>query len=225
MKLASLGVILAAISAFAGPVRSSPDQTSPQEIVARLEKNLRSLTSFQADFEQTSTSSSLSTPLRERGRLAVKKDDMMRWDYTDPEKKTFLFNAGLLQSYFPEDNQLWRQKVDPEEFESDIPAILTGKARLAERYDIEASPFPGSTPGSPQLRLTPKAEEDGSFILIEIDPAAWMLRRAVLFDWAGNKTEFVFSRFKANPRLDARFFEIKVPPDCEIIDGEPPRKK
>ena len=143
----------------------------------------------------------------------------MRWDYTDPEKKTFVFNAGLLQSYFPEDNQLWRQKLAPEDYEGDIPAILTGKARLAERYNVEASPFPGAGPGSPQLKLTPKAEEDDSFILIEIDPATWMLRRAVLFDWAGNKTEFAFSRFKANPRLDARFFEIKVPPDCEIIDG------
>ena len=149
----------------------------------------------------------------------------MRWDYTDPERKTFVFNAGLLLSWFPEDNQLWRQRIPPEDFEGDIPAILTGKARLAERYDVQTSPFPGSGPGAPQLRLTPKSDPDGSIILVEIDPSTWMLRRAVLFDWAGNKTEFVFSRFKANPRLGAGQFEIKVPPDCEIIDGEPPRKK
>lgn len=209
----------------AAPFSSARAQATPREIVARFEKAILSLTAFQADFEQTSSSSSLSTPLREKGRLTVKKDDLMRWDYTDPEKKSFVFNAGLLQSYFPEDNQLWRQRLAPEDYEGDIPAILTGKARLAERYNVEASPFPGASPGSPQLKLTPKAEEDDSFILIEIDPANWMLRRAVLFDWAGNKTEFAFSRFKANPRLDARFFEIKVPADCEIIDGEPPRKK
>ena len=215
-------VAIVALAALA----SAPVQTSPREIVARFEKTLLGLASFQADFEQTSSSSSLSTPLREKGRLTVKKDDLMRWDYTDPEKKTFVFNAGLLQSYFPEDNQLWRQKLAPEDYEGDIPSILTGKARLAERYNVEASPFPGATPGTPQLKLTPKAEgEEDSFILIEIDPSSWMLRRAVLLDWAGNRTEFVFSRFKANPRLDARFFEIKVPADCEIIDGEPPRKK
>jgi outer membrane lipoprotein carrier protein len=208
-----------------GILPSFSAQTSPREIVARFEKALLSLTAFQADFEQTSSSSSLSTPLREKGRLTVKKDDLMRWDYTEPEKKTFVFNAGLLQSYFPEDNQLWRQRLATEDYEGDIPSILTGKARLAERYNVEASPFPGASPGSPQFKLTPKAEEDDSFILIEIDPANWMLHRAVLFDWAGNKTEFTFSRFKANPRLDARFFEIKVPAGCEIIDGEPPRKK
>ncbi len=214
------------MAALVCPAPFAHTQGTPPEIVARFEKALRSLTSFQADFVQTSTSSSLSTPLREQGRLAFKKDDLMRWDYTAPEKKTFVFNAGLLQSYFPEDNQLWRQRIAPEEYETAIPAILMGRARLAETYAVEASPFPGATPGTPQLKLTPKAEgEEGSFILIEIDPATWMLRRAVLFDWAGNKTEFAFSRFKANPRLDVRFFEIKIPPDCEIIDGEPPRKK
>jgi outer membrane lipoprotein carrier protein len=225
MFLRIAGLVLSALPALATPLPCAAAQSTPREIVARFEKNLRSLTSFQADFEQTSSSSSLSTPLREKGRLTVKKDDLMRWDYTSPEKKTFVFNAGLLQSYFPEDNQLWRQRLAPEDYEGDIPAILTGKARLAERYDVEDSPFPGSGPGSPQLKLTPKAGEEGSFILIEIDPSTWMLRRAVLFDWAGNRTEFAFSRFKANPRLEARFFEIKVPADCEIIDGEPPRKK
>jgi outer membrane lipoprotein carrier protein len=226
MFIRGMILTLAALSLpAAAPHSSAPAQATPQEIVARFEKTIRSLTAFQADFEQTSTTSSLSTPLREKGLLSVKKDDLMRWDYSAPEKKTFVFNAGLLQSYFPEDNQLWRQKFAPEDYEGDIPAILTGKARLAERYDVETSPFPGASPGSPQLKLTPKAEEDGSFILIEIDPSTWMLRRAVLFDWAGNKTEFAFSRFKANPRLDARFFEVKVPADCEIIDGEPQRKK
>lgn len=236
MKIASAAVVLAALAARAAPAPffSPAAQTAPREIVARFEKSLRALNAFQADFEQTSSSSSVSTPLREKGRLTVKKGDLMRWDYAEPEKKTFVFNAGLLSSYFPEDNQLWRQKLAPEDYEGDIPAILTGKARLTERYDVEASPFPGASPGTPQLKLTPKAEEDGSFILIEIDPSTWMLRRAVLFDWAGNRTEFAFSKFKADPRVDARFFEIKVPPDCEIIDGrrrspnldsEPPRKK
>jgi outer membrane lipoprotein carrier protein len=214
------------LAALAVPGRTAPPvQASPQEIVVRFETNLRSLTAFQADFEQTSTSSSLSTPLREKGRLAVKGGELMRWDYTSPEKKTFVFNAGLLQSYFPEDNQLWRQKLEPEDYEGDIPAILTGKARLSERYNVELSPFPGAGPGTPQLKLTPKEDENGSFLLIEIDPGTWMLRRVLLFDWTGSKTEFLFSKFKANPRLQDRDFEIKVPPDCEIIDGEPPRKK
>jgi outer membrane lipoprotein carrier protein len=218
------GIALSILVAAAFLAAAAP-QAAPKDMVARLERTLRSLTAFQADFTQTSSSSSVSTPLMESGRLYVKKDDLMRWDYTAPEKKTFVFKGGLFLSYFPEDNQLWRQRVPPEEYEGDIPAILLGKARLAERYDVESSPFPGASPNAPQLRLTPKAEGDGSFILIEVDPGNGMLRRAILFDWAGNKTEFVFTRFKADPRLPADLFELKVPPDCEIIDGERPRKK
>jgi outer membrane lipoprotein carrier protein len=115
MAFAHAAVVLAALPFLAGPDLRPLAQTAPLDIIARLEQNLRGLTSFQADFEQTSSSSSLSTPLKEKGRLFVKKDDLMRWDYTDPEKKTFVFNAGLLLSYFPEDNQLWRQRIPPED--------------------------------------------------------------------------------------------------------------
>ena len=216
-----------ALSAALGAaiLAAAPAQTSPADTVARFEKTLLSLRSFQADFEQTSASSSLSVPLKEKGRLFVQKGDLMRWEYNAPERKTFIFKDGLALSYFPEDNQMWRQRISAEDMETDLPAILTGKARLTERYTVALSPFPGSAPGSPQLRLTPKADQNGSFILIEIDPGTGMLRRAVLYDWAGNKTEFAFSRFKANPKLAPDFFELKVPPGCEVIDGERPRKK
>lgn len=52
-----------------------------------------------------------------------------------------------------------------------------------------------------------------------------MIQRAILFDWAGNKTEYGFSKIKTNPRFFKDQFEIKVPPDCEIIEDAAPRKK
>lgn len=199
---------------------------TPQEAVARLEKTLAALTTFQADFEQTSYLASMARPLREKGRLSVQKPDMMRWEYEGPEPKTYVYRQGLFLTYIPEDNQLIRQKLPEEQSGADMRRLLTGKARLAEGFAVEDSPFPGGAPGAVQIKLTPKEQEgETNYILLEIDAKDWMVRRVVRFDWAGNKTEYVLSRFKANPKLPKDAFEIKVPADCEIIDDPGPRKK
>ncbi len=199
---------------------------TPQEAVARLEKTLAALTTFQADFEQTSYLASMARPLREKGRLSVQKPDMMRWEYEGPEPKTYVYRQGLFLTYIPEDNQLIRQKLPEEQSGADMRRLLTGKARLAEGFAVEDSPFPGGAPGAVQIKLTPKEQEgETNYILLEIDAKDWMVRRVVRFDWAGNKTEYAFSRFKANPKLPKDAFEIKVPADCEIIDDPGPRKK
>ncbi|MCX6564791.1 MAG: outer membrane lipoprotein carrier protein LolA [Candidatus Aminicenantes bacterium] len=200
-------------------------QMSPQDIVARLEKELRSLGSFQADFSQTSYSTTVSAPLHQTGKIYFKKPDLMRWEYGPPEPSTYVYKEGFYLSYFPEDKQLWKQKISPEEAETGILGILGGKARLAEKYVIESSPFPGGEKGSAQLKLTPREEGNNEYILLDIDQKSWMLRRAVLFDWAGNKIEYGFSRIKTNANLANNLFEIKVPPDCEIIEDGGPRKK
>jgi len=213
------------ILAYAALSPALSAQTPPQDVIARLERNLASLQSFQADFEQTSYAISVATPFREKGRVHFQKPDRMRWEYTSPEPKTFVFKEGLLLSYFPEDNQLWRQKIPPEEYENEILALLAGRARLTEKYRVEPSPFPEAAPDAAQLKLTPKEEGETDYLLLEIDQKSWMIRRVVLFDWSGNKNEFVFSRMKINPRMGKDLFEIKVPPDCEIIDGDPLPKK
>jgi outer membrane lipoprotein-sorting protein len=150
----------------------------------------------------------------------------MRWEYTNPEPKTYIYKDEVFLSYFPEDNQLWRQRLPKEQYETEILALLAGQARLAEKYIIESSPFPGGERNSAQLKLTPREEEgENAYILLEIDRKTWMVLRAIFFDWAGNKTEFAFSRIRVNPRFSKDLFDLKVPPDCEIIEDEGPRKK
>lgn len=200
-------------------------QESPQAVVANLEKALATVTSLQADFEQTYFGATVSAPLKESGRLYLQKPGMMRWEYRDPSPQTIVFKDGLLQTYDPEENQLIRQKLPEEQVETAILGLLTGRARLGERYLVEATSFPGAAKGGRQVKLTPKEESETSYILLEVDGRDWLIRRAVLFDWAGNKNEFAFSRVRTGARLDPGLFEIKVPPGCEIIDDAAPRKK
>jgi outer membrane lipoprotein carrier protein len=206
------------------PSLASPLQT-PQAAALNIERAFASLRSLQADFEQSYFSASLATPLVERGKLYLQKPDLMRWEYLEPERNIYLYKEGVSQAYFPDDNQLYRHALSPEERDWAVFSLLTGRAGITDTYTVEPTEFPSERKFPVQIRLTPKTEGEISYILLEADPKTWLLDKAVFMDWAGNKQEFRFSRLKLNPRLEARIFELDVPADCEVIDDLPPAKK
>ena len=209
---------LAALAATAFPV-------TPEEAVANLERALKAAVTLQAWFEQLHYSMSVSAPLREKGEIFLQKPDRMRWEYRDPQDKVFLYKDGVLEMYIPEEKQLTRTRVAKEALESDIFGIFLGVMSFRDSYIIEDSPFPTDVTRVKQVKLTPRTEGDYSHILLEIDETTWLLRRAIFLEWAGNKREFIFSQVRTGVRLPARTFELKVPPDCEIIDdGETVRR-
>jgi outer membrane lipoprotein carrier protein len=198
---------------------------SPQESALNIEKAFASLRSLRADFEQSYYPASMATPLEERGRLYLQKPDLMRWEYLEPEPNIYVYKEGVSQAYFPEDNQLFRHVLSPEEKDYAIFSLLTGRAKIADTYLIEPAEFPSDRKSRVQIKLIPKTEGELSHILLEADPGTWLLERVIVLDWAGNKQEFRFSGFKLNPRLDARVFELHVPADVEVIEDLPPPKK
>jgi len=191
---------------------------TPQDVAMRTEKKLFSLSSIKADFEQIYYSVSITTPLREKGEFTLKKPDLMKWEYREPEEKVFLYKKGNFLFYIPEDNQLIKSSFAEENHESEILNLLSGKKTLQDHYLIEFSPFPTENAHAFQLKLIPREEDEYSFILLEIDEKSWLIRKAIFLDWVGNKTEFRFSRIKTNVRVPQSFFELKVPPDVEIIE-------
>jgi outer membrane lipoprotein carrier protein len=198
---------------------------SAEEAAVNIEKKLSSLRSLQADFEQVEYSASISTSLSEKGRFYFQRPDLMRWEYQTPERYTYVYKAGVSLAYYPDDNQLFRHTLTPEEKDAEIFALLTGKRSLQDNYAIEPAEFAPGRKSAVELKLTPKKEGDFSHILLGVDEKTWLIERAVFFDWAGNKREFLFSRIKINPRLASNLFEIEVPPDCEIIDDLSLQKK
>jgi outer membrane lipoprotein carrier protein len=191
---------------------------TPQDVAMRTEKKLFSLSSIKADFEQIYYSVSVTTPLREKGEFTFKKPDLMKWEYQEPEEKVFLYKKGNFLFYIPEDNQLIKSSLAEENHESEILNLLSGKKILQDHYLIEFSPFPTENAHAVQLKLIPREEDEYSFILLEIDEKSWLIRKAIFLDWVGNKTEFRFNRIKTNVRVPQSFFELKVPPDVEIIE-------
>jgi outer membrane lipoprotein-sorting protein len=188
-----------------------------EDIARNLEARMGGLHSLQADFQQTYFSSTISTPLQEKGKLYMRKPGWLRFDYEDPEIKVFLIKDNLYQEYWPEDKQLVERTLTEEGSEGALLALLAGASGILEHYRVEFDPDAPENSGSHHLKLTPREEEADTYILLEIDARDWLIRRAVSFDWTGNRQEFLFSRVKTGIRLSDSLFELKVPPDVDII--------
>jgi len=195
-----------------------------EDIALKVERKLRSVQSIQANFDQIFYSSSVSTPLREKGKFYFKKPDLMKWEYKDPEEKIFLYKEGVFLFYIPEDKELFRSSLSKETYESEILSLLSGKKRLKDDYLLESNSFPSENQKAWQLKLTPREEGEYTYILLEIDEKTWLIRKAIFFDWAGNKSEFRFSQIKTNVRLPKKVFDLKIPPDVEIFEDESYKK-
>ena len=65
---------------------------------------------FTADFTHTYEGGVLKKKSTERGTVQIKKPGRMRWEYTAPEKKTFVSDGRKIYSYIPADKQVIRQR-------------------------------------------------------------------------------------------------------------------
>jgi outer membrane lipoprotein carrier protein len=198
---------------------------TPRETASRIEARLRAATSFRSEYEHLYYSMTASDPLREKGRLLFQKPDRMRWDSREPEAQTFLYKDGLILYYIPEEKQLIRSRTSGEGSEIEILSLLSGRKSLTEAYVVDDSPFPTEAKDAVQIRLTPKTEGEFTYVLLETDASTWLIRKAVFFDWAGNKQEFRFSRIEVDPRLAPELFDLKVPPGTEIIEDDAARER
>lgn len=196
-----------------------------EEVASRVQEKLRSIRSFQARFHQIYYPSSVSTPLEEKGKFYFQKPDWMRWEYTEPEEKIFLYKEGTFLFYFPEDKEVIQSSESKERYESEILSLLSGQKHLMDDYTIELSPFPSINKKQWQLKLTPREENEYTHILLEVDEKTWLILKAIFFDWAGSKSEFHFTQIKIDMRLSQKTFELNLPPDVEIIKDKSYKKQ
>lgn len=228
-RSAALAVLFVlALPGLSAP-RPAAAETKAEEASARLQQKLRSTRSLEADFDQHYYSITVGNPLHETGRLYFQKPDLMRWEYTQPEPKVFLYKEDIFSQYYPEDEQLIRSSLAKAQYESEVLTLLAGRKNLAEDYAVELDLSSPEAKAAGRLKLTPRVEGEYASITLDPDRRTGLIARAVFQDWAGNRTEFIFSKIKVNPSLKTSIFTLSVPPGTEVIEDAgkpvPPRKR
>jgi outer membrane lipoprotein carrier protein len=210
----ALGPIGLSLAVAAGVSAQSPSA----DVVARdLQKKYDGIKDFSADFVHTYRGGVLKQQATERGQMMVKKPGKMRWEYTSPEKKTFVSDGHKMYSYLPKDRQVIVGTVPQDE--SATPALfLTGRGNITRDYTVAFDKIAEAPAGSIALRLTPrKREAEYDWLTLVVEPGTLNLRMLITLDPQGGRSAFTFSNLKQNINLADNLFVFKMPRNVDVV--------
>lgn len=193
---------------------ASPAATPAEELARRIEEHHQKTRDLVARFTQTYRSGLLGRESVERGRLSLKQPDRMRWEYEEPEKKTFVSDGRRFFFYVPADRQvIVKQRGD----ERSLPSQLLSGGEI--RTSFEVSLEPESSGGLSRLRLVPRhddAEVAEAFLVVDAEAR---IRSVEIKDAQGSRSRFDFAEVRENVGLKDTVFEFTMPKGVEVIEG------
>src|SRR3954463_6984526 len=205
--------------AIAATIHLRAAEPSAPELAQALQKKIDAVRDFSTDFVHQYQGGVLKKQVTERGRLLVKKPGKMRWEYTEPEPKSFVSDGAQLYSYVPADKQVVVSPVPPEDQAATPALFLAGKGSLTRDFPPTLADLPAGMPaGSRALKLVPKTRQpDYDWLMLVVDPASLAIRGLVTTDAQGGTSSFSFVNLKENVGLTDKDFAFRIPRGVDVL--------
>ncbi len=193
------------------------------EIVGKVQQYYAGVNDYRCEFVQTSAHKLFPGRLeRAYGKLLFKKGGLMRWEYSRPENKLFVWDGKQLWIHEPEVPQVFQGTADAERLRKGL-AFLTGEGRILEDYSakkLDAQKYGFAARGH-VVKLIPKAKGSPfKHVEIYVDQTSFRVVRSVVVDHEGNRNRLDFDNPETNPGLDAALFSFTPPPGVPVIKAE-----
>jgi len=190
--------------------------------VKKLEQAYESFKDMQAGFKQETTSGAVAVVQHAAGRVFFKKKGKMLWKYETPEEQLIFLDGKTLWFYLPAEKQAMKNNF------STVPQHIVGdlfRGRidiLAKFKACFAARGPQETTEQIMLELAPiEPDPTLSKIVLWIDPTNYMVRRTVMLDAFGNRTELIFQDIVVDQGLPDTLFVFTPPHGVDVF--EPPQ--
>lgn len=204
----------------------SAGQAPPPAIEAAraLQEKYDRVKDFTAHFTHTYEGGVLRKKSTERGIVQIKKPGRMRWEYTDPEKKTFVSDGRKIYSHIPADKQVIVSTVPSDDEATTAVLFLAGKGNLVRDFNVSyaeaGTPPAGAGTDTVALRLDPKLKQrDYDWLIIVADRASLQIRALTAADQQGGRSTFEFSDYRENTGLADSVFTFKIPRGTDVINA------
>ena len=199
----------------AGPARAD----RLDEVLARMNEAGKLLKTMSADFVQTDHDYLLKDQEETRGKLYLSVPGRIRWEHAPPRKKVLLVTDDLVRVYNPAAHQVheFRRGKGAKSGGADLLiGFGSGNEKIRETHDATLLE---ETDSSVALSLQPKDPATSLFTKIELtlDKKTWTPVRSVFHSPNRNRADIVFENVVLNRDLPPGTFELKLPPNVEII--------
>jgi len=191
----------------------TPDLNTLLDKIQQTYEHTRVLT---AHFDQVATLTSLNRQQTSAGRVYIEKPHSIRWEYTQPDAQTILYDGTTLRIYTPKRHQLLQSVVDENNRTNIALLFLAGVGKLRESFAVTLLSSPD--PQLVYLLLMPRSSQAGfSELHIAVNTQSYFVEKLLIHDSIGNLTEIRLSSLESPTALPAKTFELAIPPDTEIL--------
>lgn len=196
-----------------------------KEITDKIQGYYTGAENYQASFVQTTSHKLFAGKLeRAYGTVKFKKGGLMRWEYTKPEKKFFIYDGTTLWIYEPEVPQVFSGSADAERLKRAL-AFVSGEGRLLDEYSIKIlNEVKYGFKDGIVLGLSPKDKQSPyKRIELYVDASSYRVVRSVVVDHENNRNRLDFDNPKLGENVPATDFAFTPPKGVPIIDPTNPQ--
>ncbi|HEV7241329.1 MAG TPA: outer membrane lipoprotein chaperone LolA [Thermoanaerobaculia bacterium] len=181
-----------------------------------LDRAAAAMSSMEASFTHRFTAKGFKTSQVENGSVVFGTLPRMRWSYTSPEQKLFVFDGTNSWFYVPGDKQVTTGRVTDAR-RRELPFLLLGDPVARERVFVVKQQSRG---GNVVTTLQPR---DKSSIIrnvtVTIAPSTHLIQRIDYTDRDGNQTSFSFSGYHRRA-ASADTFTFAPPAGVQVIRAD-----
>lgn len=185
------------------------------QIVSRVEKRYNDARTLTVDFTETYSIAGHARP-PESGRLSLRKQGKMRWDYTDPSGKLFISDGRSVFLYTAGDNRVEKIPLkDTEDMRAPLAFLLGHLDMNKEFRDFQVRDGNGGTwlEASSRSDRVPYSRID---MLVATDGS---VRQMKITGREQSELAFAFSNERLNPALPDSMFHFQIPPGAEVVNS------
>jgi outer membrane lipoprotein carrier protein len=180
---------------------------------AELDRAAAALSGTEAQFTQRFTPKGFKKSQIDGGSVIFGTLPMMRWSYTKPEAKIFVFDGNRSWFYLPAEKQVTVTTLD-EAHRRELPFLLIGDPAARDRNFVVRETSRG---GNVIATLQPRAASAMiRNVTITIVPATHAIQRVAYSDRDGNETTFDFSGFTRRT-VTPDLFRFTPPAGVEVV--------
>ncbi len=181
---------------------------------AELDRAAAALAGTEAQFTQRFTPKGFKSAQVESGSVVFGTLPMMRWTYTRPEEKQFVFDGSRSWFYVPADKQVTVTTLDASR-RAELPFLVIGDpAARAKAFVVRESSRGRSTIVTLQPRSAAAMIRN---VTVSIGAATHLIERVEYTDREGNQTVFDLSGFHARAAGND-FFRFTPPAGVQVVE-------
>ncbi len=181
-----------------------------------LDNAAAAMTGTEASFTQRFTPKGFTRSQVESGSVIFGTLPMMRWTYTKPEEKVFVFDGTNSWFYVAADKQVTVASIDDRR-RSELPFLLIGDPAARERlFTINESNRGGSVVVTLQPRSASSAIRSATLTLAA---NSHLIQQLEYSDREGNRTVFDFSAYQRRA-VTPDLFHFTPPAGVQVVNAQ-----